>query len=57
MKAEITLSVEFELNPDYYDDGAMPEEMLDVEITNAKNRPLEYLSHDDIVKVSGKLIS
>jgi len=59
-KARITISIDITLDPDLYDDGATPQEMLAVEIANAEADPTEYFTFFEgnsiPVSVSGKLI-
>ena len=58
MKLKINLSIEFEPQKDYYEEGVTLEEMLAIEITNAKDDPVEFISSFsfDEVKVTGELV-
>ena len=58
MKFQITLSVEFEVNPEYYDGDKSPKEMLDIEIANYDQAPwdLAELCQMNPYKVTGKII-
>lgn len=58
MKLKINLSVEFEPQKDYYEEGTTLEEMLAIETNNAKDNPAVFLtlfSFGDI-EVTGEIV-
>jgi hypothetical protein len=58
MKIQIILSIEFEPQKDYYEDGTSLKEMLSIELSNAKDAPIDFLStfSPDDIKVTGSII-
>lgn len=55
IKIKLTFINEFEVDPSLYDDGLSLEDMLNVEITNAKEDPY-LMCEDATMEVSGELI-
>ena len=57
-KARITFTVvvEYEMKPEYYDDGSTPEQMLDVDIANANEDPMLMIGEDAKWEIVGELI-
>ena len=39
MKAKISITIEYELEPYYYPDGATPQEMVDIDVKNFDSNP------------------
>jgi hypothetical protein len=58
IKLKINFSTTVEPNSYWYEDNTSPEEMLQIEIENAKDDPIDFLSsmsYEDIV-ISGEVI-
>lgn len=57
MKAKITITFEYELNPEHYRKYATPEEMLADDLENFNDDPLEAVAmFSDSCEVKGELI-
>lgn len=58
MKFQITLTVEFEAEPEWYGEDKSPQEMLDIDIKNYDEEPwnLAELCQTHSYKVSGKVL-
>ena len=42
-KVKISYTVEFDVNPDNYDEGSTPEQMLDIELEDINNDPYTFI--------------
>ena len=56
MKAKITMTLEYKLNPAYYPEGSTAREMLEMDINNYKDDPSLLLENIGDCKFSGVLI-
>jgi len=57
-KARITFKVvvEYNMKPEYYEDGSTPEQMLGVDIENANDDPMLMIGGDAKWEIVGELI-
>lgn len=55
MRAQITFTVEYDINPDHYPEGATPEEMLAVDLENAEEMPYAFIDMEGM-RIMGRLL-
>jgi len=58
-KAKITfvVTIEYEMNPGHYPEGATPQDMLDIDLAGADDDPMVWMDNEDAKwAISGELI-